>query len=482
MITRQYPLDAQLVRRWRESITTSETGHRTGFWRLCRRAGKRILLVGACCFMSGPSIADCSLLDKIGCAFVEAGCVPAALGGRDPYLECISKTTGHGCDACIGIGGSPGNPICWDGSTTQVSGGCGSGSQPSASGTFGLTIPIGYAAQTLVANQDGHLEFFGQTNGGLTHYWQENPSGDWQTLGSQFPSSPTSAQAPFAIRHLDGRLEVFVVATDGSVHRISQVAPNVNWGDWKALPGVTAISAPSATVNLLGETSVVVLAANHEVFLTTNRNSDGAMTHWRSLGGSLSAGPVIALNADGRREIFAVGTDGALWHVWEVSLGGGWSPWATFGGSFVGTPTVAMNADGRLEVFATTEMGVLRHVWQVRPSADWSAWSDFPGTHKFSVSVFPNANRMLAVYAVGVQDGAVYYSMQSVSTGSWTDWKTLGGKLQSAPRVAVNTDGTLEIVAVGQDYGIWHLRQQTENSLEWSGWQKIASDTFSSSF
>jgi len=450
-------------------------------WTNLWQVGTRTLMVVICCFMSAKSFADCSTEKKIACAFVEAGCVPAALGGRDAYLECISKTTGHGCDTCIGIGGSPQFPGCWDGSSTQVSGACGTGSQPSAGGTFGLTIPIGYAAQTLIANQDGHLEFFGQTTGGLSHFWQENPSGPWQAVGSQFPSSPVSSVAPFTVRHLDGRLEVFTVATNGSVQRVSQVAPNVNWGNWQGVPGVAAISAANATVNLGGETSLVVLAANHEAFMTIS-GSDGAMAPWRSLGGSLAAGPVIALNADGRREVFAVGKDGALWHTWEVTLGGGWSPWATFGGSFVGTPTVGMNADGRLEVFATTAGGVLRHVWQVRPSADWSGWSDFPGTHKFSVSVFPNANRMLTVYAVGVQDGAVYYSMQSVSTGSWTDWKTLGGTVLSAPRVAVNTDGTLEIVAVGQDRGIWHTRQKTENSLDWSGWQKIAKGNFTSNF
>ncbi len=445
------------------------------------RIGARLLAVGILSFSSSTAFADCPTDKKVACAFVEAGCVPAALGGRDAYLECISKVTGHGCDACIGLGGSPGFPGCWDGSSSQLAGDCGGGGQPSAGGTFGLTIPIGYAAQTLIANQDGHLELFGQTSGGLSHFWQENPSGPWHVLGSQFPGSPASSVAPFLVRHLDGRLEVFTVATNGSVQRISQLAPNVNWGNWQAVPGVAAISAASATVNSSGETAVVVLGVNHEVFMTVS-GSNGVMTPWRSLGGSLAAGPAIAPNADGRREVFAVGKDGALWHAWEVAPGGGWSAWATFGGSFVGTPTVAMNADGRLEVFATTATGVLRHVWQVKPSADWSNWSGFPGTHKFSVSVFPNANRMLTVYAVGVGDGALYYSMQSVSTGSWTDWKTLGGTVLSAPRVAVNTDGTLEIVAVGQDHGTWHTRQKTENSLDWSGWQKIASGNFTSAF
>ncbi|SRR5258706_6245411 len=72
--------------------------------------------------------------------------------------------------------------------------------------------------------------------------------------------------------------------------------------------------------------------------------------------------PAIALNSDGRRKVFAMGSEGTLWHIWEVIRGGGWGPWASFGGSIVGAQTVASNADGRLEVFATTRAGALRHV------------------------------------------------------------------------------------------------------------------------
>jgi len=445
-------------------------------------SGKTAIAVTVCFLLNSTAFADCSVGKKIACAFVEAGCVPAALGGRDAYLQCISKVTGHGCDECIGIGGSPGSPICWDGSSSQLAGDCGGGSQPSVSGTFGLTVPVGYVAPTLAANEDGHLEFFGQTASGISHYWQQSPSGAWQAPGSEFPGSPTSPFAPMVVRHIDGRLQLFVVAADQSVHRINQIAPNVNWGTWNAIPGVAAIAAPGATIDSNGQTSLVVLAANHEVYLTTNSSADAAMSPWQSLGGSLSGAPAIAVNADGRREVFAVGTDGTLLHTWEFSPGGAWSSWASFGGSFAGAPTVASNADGRLEVFVTTRAGVLRHLWQVTPSAGWSGWSDFPGSHKFAVSVLPNLNLTLTVYAVGVGDGAVYYTMQSVSTGGWTDWKSLGGTALSAPRVALNTDGTLEILAVGLDHGIWHNRQKTTDSIDWLGWQKIGGNSFNDSF
>ena len=38
---------------------------------------------------------------------------------------------------------------------------------------------------------------------------------------------------------------------------------------------------------------------------------------------------------DGRLEIFARGTDYALWHNWQVSPGGSWSGWNSLGGILV---------------------------------------------------------------------------------------------------------------------------------------------------
>jgi len=41
-----------------------------------------------------------------------------------------------------------------------------------------------------------------------------------------------------------------------------------------------------------------------------------------------------ARNADGRLEVFATGTDHALWHKWETAPINGWAPtWTSRGGS-----------------------------------------------------------------------------------------------------------------------------------------------------
>ena len=112
---------------------------------------------------------------------------------------------------------------------------------------------------------------------------------------------------------------------------------------------------------------------------------------------ALSGAAAAALNSDGRLEIFAIGTDHALWHIWQTAPHAGpWSAWSSLGGVITSTPAVAVNTDGRIEVFARGTDGALWHIWQTAPHA-----------------------------------------------GPWSTWSSLGGSITSDPTVAVNSDGQI---------------------------------------
>jgi hypothetical protein len=92
---------------------------------------------------------------------------------------------------------------------------------------------------------------------------------------------------------------------------------------------------------------------------------------------SFVGAPVVGKNADERLELFMLGADGALYHVWQQAPNSGWSDWYSLGyegGGFTGIPTVATNPDGRLELFMLGNDGVLYHNWQPSPGAGWSGW------------------------------------------------------------------------------------------------------------
>ena len=55
--------------------------------------------------------------------------------------------------------------------------------------------------------------------------------------------------------------------------------------------------------------------------------------------GVIPNNPAVSQNADGRLEVFAIGTDGALWHIWQATPGGAWSNWASLSCAFSISPT-----------------------------------------------------------------------------------------------------------------------------------------------
>jgi hypothetical protein len=71
----------------------------------------------------------------------------------------------------------------------------------------------------------------------------------------------------------------------------------------------------------------------------------GPWSGWSSLGGTITSDPAVAVNSDGRLEVFARGTDDALWHIWQTAPHAGpWSGWSSLGGTLF-TPVVYLGLD-----------------------------------------------------------------------------------------------------------------------------------------
>ena len=128
-------------------------------------------------------------------------------------------------------------------------------------------------------------------------------------------------------------------------------------------------------------------------------------------------------NADGRIEVFARGTDHALWHIWQTAPNNGWSDWHSLGGAILGLHA-GRNQDGRIEVFATgMNLGIL-HIWQTAPNNGWSNWSSLGG--RFSeFAENNNADGRLEVFARGSQtslqaDDQLWHRWQTSPNNGWS--------------------------------------------------------------
>jgi hypothetical protein len=304
---------------------------------------------------------------------------------------------------------------------------------------------VGVKAHVVGRNADGRLEILALgDDGGLWQKWQVTPNdgwSEWNTLGT--PSSEISLNEQFTVgRNEDGRQEVFAVGSDGNVWQIFQTAPNGGWSDW------TKLGQPRPGIR-------------HVDRITVERN------------------------VDRRQELFVMGSDDALWHVWQVFPNAGWSDWESLGqprDAFpktndrdISQPVVQKNADGHLEVFAPGN-GAFCNRWQEMPLAfpiHWrhEGWNAKPKPKpnvglrslEAAINVGGQLNNHIEVFGLG-DDGALWHAWQVDHDPFWSAWESLGSppaKIRAADRVTIGTnrDGRLEVFLMGQDGAVWHTWQ-----------------------
>jgi hypothetical protein len=176
---------------------------------------------------------------------------------------------------------------------------------------------------------------------------------------------------------------------------------------------------------------------------TSKNNSSQWSDSWVPLGGPLLGDPVIAQNADGRLEIFKVdANDNYLYHRWQTAPNSSsqWSDgWTPLGGPFPPRkrPAVSQNADGRLEVFMVGSDGRLYSITQTSKnnSSQWSTAVPFEGMQwplSSNPAVAQNADGRLEVFMVGL-DGQLWHIQQTAPNGGWVggNWTPLGGQWTS---------------------------------------------------
>ena len=233
-----------------------------------------------------------------------------------------------------------------------------------------------------------------------------------------------------------------------------------SWGRFGQPNGNCETCAPGGGVPCLMRSNVWALCHWTPLHLGWGRG-------WQSLGGRIVPTPAMTANADGRLEVFAVGTDGRLWQVFQTTANGAWGRWVRLSGTRVRSPAVARQPDGRLAVFAVGAGGALRRAVQTAPNNGWSGLMSLGGRIVGRPAVGRNADGRLEVFAVGT-DGRLWQVFQTVPNGPWGGWRRLGGTGLRSPVVGVNADGRLEVFAVGAGGRLWHVWQTAPNN----GWSR----------
>jgi GH25 family lysozyme M1 (1,4-beta-N-acetylmuramidase)/acylphosphatase len=232
--------------------------------------------------------------------------------------------------------------------------------------------------------------------------------------------------------------------------------------------GAAFQSSRRARQNADGRLELVARGTDGAIWHDWQTSANGNWNGWASLGGQAPGNPVVSADADGRLEVFVI-ANGHLFTRFQLSGGGWYNGWLDLGdASLVGEPIALTNADGRLEVFARNSAGALVHKWQTSANGSWSDWASLGGVLHSDPGIGRNADGRLEIFALG-SDDRLYHIWQTAANGGWSGWGGFGGiTLSGAPHVGANADGRLEVFATGTDGKLHHVVELPGGG--WSGW------------
>ena len=220
-----------------------------------------------------------------------------------------------------------------------------------------LTSPV-----CAVSWAPNRLDIFGLgTDYALWHRWWDGSSwGGWESLGG------TLTSAPKAVAWGPNRLDVFGLGTDYALwHRWWDGS---SWGGWESLGGT--LTSPADVVSW-DENRLDIFAVGTDSAMWHRWWDGSSWGDWESLGGVLESTPKAVSWSANRIDVFVVGTDGALWHRWWD--GSSWGGWESLGGileSPLDGPRLSLAAldatawaPNRLDIFAVGTDSALWHRW-----------------------------------------------------------------------------------------------------------------------
>ena len=236
---------------------------------------------------------------------------------------------------------------------------------------------------------------------------------------------------------------------------VPRVSAQVSWGGWASLPAVP--SGPMTQVevasNQVGRPSLFILGNDGNLYrasqLTTSPGWDSEK--WTSWQGSRPAAGTKLVRSFANQDGIGFGRIG-----------------------------VGRNQDGRLEVFAPGSDGRVWHTWQLTPDGSWSDWSAFDNPPNVSwnvadIRVASGADGTLDVLVLNAYNNSLYHQVQAQPNAGWSGvWENLTGQTQQpSDLIVVDTNNGLKHIQTrGADNNLWELSQKGIYDF-WGSWQSV---------
>ena len=274
-------------------------------------------------------------------------------------------------------------------------------------------------ASTLVSSTQGDTIriFYQQVNHSLITVFGPWAS-EWgkpQNLGGRLTSGP----AAITIKAASGKVAstwVFARGTDKAVHYRHYSGVRAQWGPWTRLGGRKAVGAPGVTCLSRPASLPVVFVRGTDGALWQRSLSGG---RWISRGGHLASAPVplpaVAGTCPGRLDVFALGTDHAVWEFTRA--------WHLVGGKSAVAPAAVRLPSGETDLFIRGTDHALWMNVRAPGAAAWRGWHRIGGylTSPPTATMWPfsKLGKARTVLALG-RHGNLRIAHNFVGTSTWT--------------------------------------------------------------
>jgi hypothetical protein len=195
-------------------------------------------------------------------------------------------------------------------------------------------------------------------------------------------ASGTITSTPTAALNSDGRLFVFARAIDGTLAIITQTtaSSSSSWSAWTSLGGTLA-GNPVVQRGQDGHLEVFARGPGGALVHIYQTAPGGTWSAWESLGGTFVGDPAVTPNRDRGMQAWVRWTDNTLWNIWQPGQYGTWSAWnpQPAGGpqALSSDPAGISDQDGSMNVFAR---GTDNALWQLHQYAPGPQWGSLGGT------------------------------------------------------------------------------------------------------
>ncbi|MCW3001849.1 MAG: hypothetical protein JWQ20_1147 [Conexibacter sp.] len=361
-----------------------------------------------------------------------------------------------------------------------------------------------------VRDADGRTDVFarGADNTLRQAYWSGASASRWYWYtvhDAAAATEPALASPPAVVRDpVTGRTDAFARGADGTLWQAYWSGAGASQWHWYKTTDGTAdgpplASAPTVVRNpATGRIDVFVRGTDNALWQAYWSGTDAARWYWYKITDGAAAGPALAsapnatVNAaTGRIDVFARGTDNALWQAYWSGVDASQWHWykitdgALDGPALAGTPTVNHDyVSGRIDVFSRGADGAL---WQGSFSGSaatrwyWYKTTDGPSDGP-ALASSPSVSRNVTTGRIDVfargGDNALwqaYWPGGSANRWYWykiNDGTAAGPALASAPTVLHDhATGRFDVFARGADNTLWQGFYGGDSATRWYWYQ-----------